>query len=370
MVKGEVKLVGTSVNGNEVYKTTMGIDATGILIAGTKDDGSGSIDQTPDIKEGFYDGACYSMTWDNGNAVRSEDISVIFPDYDFSEEEESKAEFVGTSADLEGNITFKLYFDITDDVFYDPDAKVVITTHEGTIEYAASEGVWDAETVYSYSVSVPAKNMTSAITAKVVTDLVETESAETSVQKYLVGILSLPNEYAAEQDIAKAMLNYGTAAQLYFDYNTDKLANDTEYMTEEEKTAKTADLSAYAPNIEGTNDGAVQFYGATLTLRSETTLKLYFKVENPDEHDNIAVQLNGFTAWLTPNGNLYEIRIPELYAQHLDDPYTASSDCVSVDYSALSYAYLAQQSSNPELVNLANALADYHETACAYLGLK
>lgn len=59
----------------------------------------------------------------------------------------------------------------------------------------------------------------------------------------------------------------------------------------------------------------------------------------------------------------------EVYAQHLDDPYTAASDCVSVDYSALSYAYLAQQSSNPDLVNLANALAAYHRAACDYIGL-
>lgn len=352
----------------DVYYAEVPADASFIIFNGFKDDGSGERDQTPDI-ESFSNNDCYYMLWDNGNTTGCEDISVIFPDYDFGGEEESKAEFAGTSAELKGNIIFKLYFDITDDIFYDSDAKVVITTHEGTIEYAASEGVCNDETVYSYSVSMPAKNMTTTITAQVITDLVETEVAETSVQEYLVGILSMPGEYRAEQDIAKAMLNYGTAAQLYFDYNTDKLANDTEYMTEEEKTVATADLSAYAPKVEGTNDGMVQFYGATLTLKSETTLKLYFKVENADASENVAIQINGMTAGLTPNGNLYELTIPELYAQHLDDPYTAASDCVSVDYSALSYAYLAQQSSNPDLVNLANALAAYHRAACDYIGL-
>ena len=63
----------------DIYATQVPTDIEGLIINGKKDDGSGAIDQTPDIKEGFYDGICYYMKWDNGNQVGFEDISVMFP---------------------------------------------------------------------------------------------------------------------------------------------------------------------------------------------------------------------------------------------------------------------------------------------------
>lgn len=358
----------------DIYSYDIPVDAQGFVINGTKNDGTGAEDQTPDIKEGFYDGICYYMLWDNGNQVGSENIEVILPDHDFGgegeeeEEETTKATFAGYSASLEGNINFKLYFDISNDVFEDPDAKVVITTPEGTTEYAVTECEW-YDGYYAYSVAVPAKDMASTITAQVVTELIETEVTETSVKEYLVAMLRNSDEFAQEQEIVKAMLNYGTAAQLYFGYNTDNLANDTEYMTEADKTVAVADLSAYAPVIEGTNDGEVKYIGTSLVLKSETSLKFYFTVDNYEEHENFGINVNGMSgATLVPNGDLYEFVITDLYAHELGETYTLATGCATIKYSALSYAYLAQQSSKTELVNLANALAAYYAASCNYNG--
>ncbi len=358
----------------DIYSCDIPVDAEGFVINGTKNDGTGAEDQTPDITEGFYDGICYYMLWDNGNQVGSEEIEVILPDHDFGgegeeeEDETTKATFAGYSASLEGNINFKLYFDISNDVFEDPDAKVVITTPEGTIEYAVTE-CDEYNVYYAYSVPVPAKDMTSTITAQVVTELIETEEIETSVQEYLVAMLRNYGDFTQEQEIVKAMLNYGTAAQLYFGYNTDNLANDTEYMTEADKTVAAVDLSAYAPVIEGTNDGDVKYIGASLVLKSETSLKFYFQVENADQYENFGINVNGYSgAILVPNGDLYEFVINDLYAHELGETYTLATGCATIEYSALSYAYLAQQSSKTELVNLANALAAYYIASCNYNG--
>ncbi len=62
----------------DIYKAVVPNDAY-FIINGTKSDNSGS-DQTPDIKSGSYDGICYYMHWDNGNQVKSDDISKIYPD--------------------------------------------------------------------------------------------------------------------------------------------------------------------------------------------------------------------------------------------------------------------------------------------------
>lgn len=63
----------------DVYVTVIPYDVSGIIITGVKNDDSGLVDQTPDITEGWYDGICYYMTWNDGNAVGTADIDDILP---------------------------------------------------------------------------------------------------------------------------------------------------------------------------------------------------------------------------------------------------------------------------------------------------
>ena len=60
--------IGTA-NGHEVYSYDVPAGATGLIINGLKDDGSGNRDQTPDIVEGIVDGAGWKMEWADGNLV-------------------------------------------------------------------------------------------------------------------------------------------------------------------------------------------------------------------------------------------------------------------------------------------------------------
>ena len=62
----------------DIYSFVLSEDVAGFVISGIKDDGSNTRDKTPDILA-FSHGTCYYMTWDNGNQVGSEDISVILP---------------------------------------------------------------------------------------------------------------------------------------------------------------------------------------------------------------------------------------------------------------------------------------------------
>lgn len=59
-------LVG-EVDGYEVYAVRIPEGVTGLIFNGKKDDGSGQIDQTPDIVSGVVDGAGWKMDWNNGN---------------------------------------------------------------------------------------------------------------------------------------------------------------------------------------------------------------------------------------------------------------------------------------------------------------
>ena len=70
----------------DVYYVEVPADIEAIVFNGLKDDGTGDRDQTPDITD-FYDGACYSMTWNDKNDVVVNDIDVIFPPEETEPEE-------------------------------------------------------------------------------------------------------------------------------------------------------------------------------------------------------------------------------------------------------------------------------------------
>ena len=78
--------------------------------------------------------------------------------------------------------------------------------------------------------------------------------------------------YAQLYFVVKAMLNYGAYAQLYFDKNTGTLANAG--LSTVEKELGNVEINIDDPDINPP-DG-VTFEGATLSLKSETTLSLYF----------------------------------------------------------------------------------------------
>ena len=60
-----------TLNSHELYSFDVPAGATGLIINGIKDDGSGNRDQTPDIESGIVDGAAWRMLWSDGNLVES-----------------------------------------------------------------------------------------------------------------------------------------------------------------------------------------------------------------------------------------------------------------------------------------------------------
>ncbi|MBQ9742495.1 MAG: starch-binding protein [Ruminococcus sp.] len=358
----------------DVYCASVPADAQGIVISGIKDDGSGERDKTPDITEGFYDGICYNMTWDNGNSYNYMDITVLFPDMGGGEEEEiTETSLEGLSVTLDGKIGFNLHYKISSDIMADPTAKLIVyrnSTPWYELPAAEYNYIDDVSGYYVYTVELAAREMSESIVSKVVSDSYNTFFNRNSLNGYCDIILSDPVKYAAEQNIVKAMLNYGAASQKYFDYGTDYLATDIYNMTEDDKVVHVYDFSDYAPVIEGEAD-IFEYYGASLVLENDTFLKFYFKVDETRllEDQIPAININGLSgASLERNGNLWCISMPRLAAHELNTEYVLKTDSQTITYSAYSYICLAQQSSNPELVALANALGAYCVAAGIYNG--
>ena len=354
----------------DVYYAQVPADASFIIFNGIKDDGSGNRDQTPNIEE-FYNNDCFYMLWDNGNSFGSVDITELFPEMSGGEggDPEAAPTVTGATLTLGGKLGFSIYFDINDTVMADENAKVQFTVKGETIEVPVSE-LGNSEYGYCYTIELAAKEMTEIVTAQIIATDFESEAYTTSIKEYAEAMLRNYGEFRYEQDIVKAMLNYGAASQVYFGYNTDNLANDSEWMTEEDKVVTVYDWSYFAPVIEGEAD-AIEFYGASLILESDTYLKFYFKVDESKlpEGATPAITINGLAgAGLERNGNLWSITMPSLGVHELSTEFVLEMGGQTVTYSAISYVYTAQQSGKTALVNLANALGAYRNAAGSYGG--
>lgn len=99
-------------------------------------------------------------------------------------------------------------------------------------------------------------------------------------------------EDVAAHDIIVAMLNYGAEAQLYFDYKTDALVNDS--LSEAQKDLPSIkEIDAVAAAVSGTKVDGYAWKAATLDLQSTLAFRLKFEAADI----NSVVITDGQKSW-------------------------------------------------------------------------
>ena len=285
----------------------------------------------------------------------------------------------GYSLSLEGDIGVKFYMDLADSVVSDPDAKMVFSIpNDGTTETSEVK-VSDASTItvkgrtyYVFKCNVSAKEMTSSITAQMVVGNKQGTEYTYSVREYAEYILSNPTVYPNEQELVKAMLNYGAYAQVYFGYETGDLANDG-YENDTAITAVTAnDLAKYAYNGP-TDFNGITFTGVSLKLKSELVMTLQFR----DVPAGTVFKLGNQELTAETSGRYTTVTMDKITAKNIDsifpiDIYDGDTLIGTVEYSPMTYCYnvinRGVSSSRPqELIDLAKALYLYSYQADSYI---
>ncbi len=307
---------------------------------------------------------CYPTLAEKGYSTYSCDICGKV----LEEKEISYVALSGTSITIGGNIGVNFYLNLADEVLSDENAKVVFTLpNGGNKSVAVSDVAPDADGHYVFTCEVAAKEMASLVTAQVVTSDDKSEIFEYSVMDYADYILKEAEagntNYTDAAPLVKAMLNYGAAAQKYFGYNEDNLANSI--LNDEDKVlAEDIDLSEYKPVIEGKSNN-VYYYGSTLSLNSETTIKHYFTII--DEENIPDFYVNNELVEPVKKGELYEVRVEDISAQSLDEEFVVTADGLAINYNALSYGYYAMRGSDESLKNVIKALYAYNVSADDYV---
>ncbi len=278
------------------------------------------------------------------------------------------AEVKGHSITLSGDIGVNFFLDLSAQTLADKNAKVVFEYASTSLEVPVSEGIL-CEEGYKFTCPVPAKDMASIVSCKVVTSSRESEAFTKSVKEYAQSMLANAEEYTNVIPLVKSMLNYGAAAQTYFDYNTNSLANDTQYMTQEDKTLEKADFSPYSLTLTQGN-GDVSYYGSSLSLKSETLINHYFRISSNVDVTTISAIVEGTPAELVKNGDMYMVTVNHIPAHNIYNEYTIQVGDVTLIHSIASYAAKAMETQKTQLINVMYALNAYTKCAQEYMNLQ
>ena len=289
------------------------------------------------------------------------------------------AKLAGHSISLDGDIAVNFYMELSDSVIAHKDTAYMhftIPVGSGTTEQKmlvkdALIKEWNGKDYYVFKCRVAAKEMTSEIKAQIIDGDQNGTEYTYSVKEYADYLIEHADEredLAAAVPLVKAMLNYGAYAQIYFDKNPGTLAN--EIMDETEK--ELGDVTITAPETAFDLPAGVTFGGATLSLKSETTLSLYFK-----SNTTLTFSCGDYTVETAASGGYQIARIRGIKAKHIGNTFTLIVNGGTVTYSPLNYCKNvlpdstaspdeAQNQQDEHLQNVVKALYQYWQAADAY----
>ena len=333
------------------------------------------------IQNGIIAYAINQMTWTTDKAAVTLNATGSAKSFTFTAEYASKSPEVslyGRSITLKDNIDVNYYMEMSDSVF-EHDAYLEFKIGGQTYKLNASDAAEvneNGKTLYKFSCPVNAAQMSDTIETRIVIDNKTEEEYLYSVKEYATELLSKSNEYPEETiKLVKALLNYGTAAQNFFKYNTDKPANAI--LSDTDKIVAAADFAAYKAVIKtdsaNSQSNGLTYYGSSLICKSEMTVRHYFMVNEGCDINNYKfsyVNADGNEVSLTSkkaSDGVYCVDINGIMARNLNSNYACkvtgkNKACIfELDYGPFSYSQKVINSGNSsdELKNLVNALYWY-----------
>ena len=277
-------------------------------------------------------------------------------------------DWVSGSTTLDGTINLNFYVKLSANIVDDPTAFVRFTYAGNTVDVPMAEAVVsevNGVVRYRFGCELYAKQMADTVTAQVMNENGPIGEAKSySVMQYCLNKIAA-NESEEMVALAKAMLNYGAAAQVLFGYNTENLANAS--LSAEDKALADVDASAYKYSITGSEAG-IKAKSATLMLESEVAVRVYFKLEEGADIASYTFTVNGEEVAVQQNEKGYYIESAGIAAKDLDEMLEFSVGGLTVTYGALSYVNSKAASSNADEANMAKALFAYYSAAESYFG--
>ena len=327
-----------------------------------------------------------SCTSGSGDAAQKKDYTVEYDLLDTTgvttitnREEITEGTVIVKSANVafEGQILLEFTLSFPESVLADEAAYVSFTKAGTVTKRPVSEGKKSGNDVV-FTIPVPAPEYADDIVIKVYggddsrltlrsgngTDYTEdgfAYSVRTYAQKK-----SQNGSTQEMRDLAKALDDYGTAAQIYFRYGDFSGA-----AVDSAVTAVTLDdFAPYALTTEGTKPAGVTGAGIMVEFDTDNTLRVTFKTDGSKPIDSYTFLMDGTETAPTKKGKNAYLQVKNIAAPNLDTPHTFTvtdgTDTYTVTASALSYVYTSVKNGDSARQDLGKALYLYNQAADAY----
>lgn len=263
----------------------------------------------------------------------------------------------GYSLSLDGNIGVNFYMELDESVIADENAYMQFTLPDGEVTNVsisdAKQQTVNENTYYVFSCEIAAKEMNDTITAQIITSDNEGEKYIYSVEDYIQYIRENSTGFDEKTlSLVEAMEEYGIYAEAYF--------NNEKVNASPEMDAVTADtLAGHEKQTSGELPEGITYYGSSLLLESNTTMRHYFKaVDGTDVSEYGFIEKDGY----------YYKEISDISAGKLGTAQNIAVGDYTISYSPMSYAYsvLNNDSTDESLKDLVKALYLYKQAAEAY----
>ena len=233
--------------------------------------------------------------------------------------------------------------------------------NDAVVSYGASQLPKTEDGYYVVSAALAAAQMTDEIKIEIVVNGEVQRTKTYTVKQYAQTVLD-NQDMIQYHSLVREMLNYGAMAQLYFEHNTDKLAN----------VGNEIEYPAQVPgdSLEVVKSGEVSgisYYGASLLYLNKIAVRYYFTAPNGVEGLTFKVGETAYQA--VSKDDLYYVEIPGInpqdYAKVISLAVSDGTSSMTVDYSPMHYItrMYHKSTTGDNLKNLLAAMYGYHLAA-------
>ena len=243
------------------------------------------------------------------------------------------------------------------------DAQVEITLGDAVTKHNAASLEKTQEGLFRVPVELAAAQMTQAITVRILWGTATSQPVSYSVRQYADTVLA-DNAQSQYHDLVRKMLHYGAAAQTYFAYEAEELANSGIQVSDGPQIPETAPKPV---QILGSAEG-VQLHSVSLVYRDRIALRYYFRLDGTGEDYTFTAGGSTFTP--QEKDGLYCVEIPGITPEMLDQQVVlevtdGAGNSLSAAYSPLNYIIRMNTKGSDSLKVLLKALYQYHLSAKA-----
>lgn len=269
----------------------------------------------------------------------------------------------GCNVNLSDKINLIFYYDIDEEELADVYAVVGYSNETNAKKLFATNLYKDVvgKRLYGIECLVAAKEINDCISIQLfdaLTDEPCSDVTEYSVKQYCESLLE---QKVPEEGIIKALLSYGTYAQLYFGYNLSDLAVPKEeaHISSQEKVRE---YLAKLPGVtyEGTLPEGINYCGNSLVLNSSIAFRMYFDVGDEAIANAYGLKKN------SKNG-LYYLEDVAVSVTQLKDTFAFQIGDAVVKSCPLTYIQqVVNEDKGVSLTDLCIAIFDYYSAAKDY----